>query len=371
MRALLSVCCVAGLTLVLAPVRAEEPKPVNHFERRGPTKDRLLREGGGNAASETAVSRGLLWLALRQAKKGYWEFDGQSKDQIAATGLALLPFLGAGETPSDGKYKAVVKAGLDWLMAQVDDKGAFKGTTGSYAHAIGCLALCEAAGMTKDDTIKAKATAAIAVLVRAQGDDGSWGYKTERSNGDTSIVGWQIQALHAARLAGIKFDKDQVFKKAERFLESVATDGGAKYGYREKGASQTLTPVGLLCRYEMGGLNPKHPAFGRGVDFLRKFPPQKTYFDMYYYYYATQVFYYYDGPEWHKFWNPKMRDLLVEMQTLGDDEHWRGSWDKDSGFIGSQCGRIGTTALALLTLEVYYRYQPLYKKNAGLTERER
>ena len=31
---------------------------------------------------------------------------------------------------------------------------------------------------------------------------------------------------------------------------------------------------------------------------------------------------------------------------------------KDQGFIGSSCGRLGTTAMAVLTLQVYYRYPP-------------
>ena len=85
---------------------------------------------------------------------------------------------------------------------------------------------------------------------------------------------------------------------------------------------------------------------------------------MYYYYYATQVIHFYEGPDWHKFWNPKMRDLLVELQRKGDASI-NGSWDKDGGFIGQQCGRLGTTALALLTLEVYYRHLPLYKRDSG------
>ena len=49
-----------------------------------------------------------------------------------------------------------------------------------------------------------------------------------------------------------------------------------------------------------------------------------------------------------------------------------GSWPKDTGFIGSQCGKLGTTALACLTLEVYYRHLPLYKRdNGGLAELEK
>ncbi|HEX3151532.1 MAG TPA: prenyltransferase/squalene oxidase repeat-containing protein [Gemmataceae bacterium] len=342
---------------------------------RGPaTKNALLKSGGGTKESEAAVGRGLAWLARKQLKDGSWEFDGNSKDKIAATGMALLPFLAAGETHKFGeKYQKTVEKGLLWLTSKLGSGGAFNGTNNMYAHAIATVALCECAGMTKDPMVKAKATQAVMYIVNAQGRNGSWGYTGPApSEGDTSIVGWQIQALASARLADIRFEKDKVYKEANKFLESVSTDSGSKYGYREKGASQTLTPVGLLSRYYMGEMNPRHPAYGRGVDFIKQFPPQKGYFDMYYYYYATQVVHFYEGPDWHKFWNPKMRDLLVDLQEKAGADDLRGSWMKDQGFIGTNCGRLGTTCLALLTLEVYYRHLPLYKRdNGGLMELER
>jgi hypothetical protein len=342
--------------------------------RSGATKDKLLKAGGGNSESEAAVARGLAWLARKQLKDGSWEFDGSSKDKIAATGMALLPFLAAGETHKFGtKYKKTVENGLNWLMGRVGSGGAFQGSNNMYAVGIATVALCEAAGMTKDPNVKAKATLAIGYIIGAQGRNGSWGYSGPApSEGDTSIVGWQIQALASAAMAEIKFDKDKIFKNANKFLESVSTDSGSKYGYRERGASQTLTPVGLLSRYYMKEMGPRHPAFARGVDFLKQFPPQRGYFDMYYYYYATQVVHFYDGPDWHKFWNPKMRDMLVDLQNKGGDDDKHGSWEKDQGFIGSACGKLGTTCLALLTLEVYYRHLPLYKRdNGGLAELER
>ena len=98
-----------------------------------------------------------------------------------------------------------------------------------YAHAIATVALCEAAGMTKDPAVKAKATMAVGYIVDAQGRNGSWGYTGPApSEGDTSIVGWQIQALASAKLAEIKFDKDKVYKNANQFLESVSIGLGVE-----------------------------------------------------------------------------------------------------------------------------------------------
>jgi hypothetical protein len=344
--------------------------------RSGRTKDAMLKAGGGNTESEAAVARGLAWLARMQQKDGSWKFDGSSSDQVAATGMALLPFLAAGETHKgngkDNKYKKTVENGINWLLGKLSSAtGAFAGASNMYSHAIATVALCECAGMTRDHKVKAEATKAVNYIIRAQAKNGSWGYKAE-SEGDTSIVGWQIQALASARLAEIKFERDKAYRDAEKFLISVSVDSESKYGYREKGQSQTLTPVALLARYYMGW-TPRHPSYARGVDWLVNIaPPNKGNFDMYYYYYATQVMHFYEGPTWHKVWNPKMRDMLISMQHKAGDQAKLGSWDKDGSHIGASCGRLGTTCLALLTLEVYYRHLPLYKRdNGGLAELER
>jgi hypothetical protein len=349
------------MVLLTAPAAGAPRLPITPGEERA----RLLRERGGNTESEAAVASGLAWLARQQEKDGSWGFDGSSKDQIAATGMALLPFIAAGETHKTGdKYKKVVAYGLALLTARLEDDGSFLGSTNAYAHAIATIALCDAARVSKDDALKAKAKRAVDYIVKAQGKNGSWGY-TAGTEGDTSIVGWQVQALAAARSAGIEFDHEKVFKKADQFLQGVSTDGGAKYGYREKGASQTLTPVGLLSRHSIGTMATEDRAFARGVEFLKDFTPQRGYFDMYYYFYATRVMHLYDGPAWHKLWNPKMRDMLIELQDKGDDEATKGSWRKDTGFIGASCGRLGTTALAVLTLQVYYRDARPQKPDGG------
>ena len=112
---------------------------------------------------------------------------------------------------------------------------------------------------------------------------------------------------------------------------------------------------------------------GRGLAGKQLPRRSKGYFDMYYYYYATQVVHFYEGPDWHKIWNPKMRDMLVRPAAQGrapDDSSGAGT--RTAGSSAASCGRLGTTCLALLTLEVYYRHLPLYKRdNGGLAELER
>lgn len=355
----------------------------------GAGKARLLKEFGGSEASEEAVMLGLAWLAQMQKKDGSWVFDGtMPHETAAATGLALLSFLGAGQSHQAGRYKQTVKAGLDWLIANVNmdssPPGRFRGLLnhqgGIYGQGIASLALCEAYGLTRDPAIRPAAQAAIDYIQAAQAQNGSWGYALG-TPGDTSIVGWQIQALHAASLTqDLKVDK-RVIDKAIGFLNFASPDSlKATYGYRnsQRGASgpvapdTNLTAIGLLLRYYIDSWRAGTPGFAagtRGLMARAPTPQSRPEFDMYFYYYATQVVRFHGGEEWAT-WNegPKgadgvrrggVQDWLISLQDRGTKD--RGSWQKEVGKlgrIGTHCGRLGTTCLCLLTLEVYYRYEP-------------
>jgi len=79
--------------------------------------------------------------------------------------------------------------------------------------------------------------------------------------------------------------------------------------------------------------------------------------DMYFNYYASQALHHLGGPGWKR-WNPRMREYLVKSQaTTG---HETGSWYFEEVW-SKRGGRIYTTTLAILTLEVYYRYMPMYQ----------
>ena len=80
---------------------------------------------------------------------------------------------------------------------------------------------------------------------------------------------------------------------------------------------------------------------------------------MYYNYYATQIMKQYGGKQWPK-WNNKMRDYLVKTQSKEGNE--TGSWflGGKSGHSNKRGGRLYSTAMATMTLEVYYRFLPIY-----------
>jgi hypothetical protein len=382
---------VPGLTGLDDPPRPPKAAatPLLLTVRTGKTRERLLKDYGGTEKGEKAVAAGLAWLAKQQKPDGSWVFDGQSKAEVtAATGLTLLAFLGAGESHTgDGKYARGVKLGVNWLVKNVPvagrDAGKFADTRDMYAQGIGTLALAEAYALSKDRALRAPAQAAVNYLQKAQAPNGSWGYGANQ-NGDTSVVGWQIQALHAARLGNDLVVDPRVVKKAVEFLDTVAAgERKEKYGYKDKAgaaAGTSLTAVGLWCRHSVDNWREDSPGMIAGVAGLMDRAPggttakprgAKPPLDLYFYYYATQVVFRFGGDEWRD-WNegPRgangnrkggMRDWLVELQNTKVGAN-QGSWDPDRAFIGMHCGRLGTTALCLLTLETYYRYPVAHKK---------
>ena len=98
------------------------------------------------------------------------------------------------------------------------------------------------------------------------------------------------------------------------------------------------------------------PALIRGVEYLGNEGPSPN--DMYYNYYATQVMHHFEGDAWEK-WNARMRDYLIESQTK--EGHEAGSWYFAGDGHNETGGRLYTTSLATMTLEVYYRHLPIYK----------
>ena len=254
--------------------------------RSGDRRGEMLKGGGGTPDSEAAVAAALGWFVEHQLPDGSWSFDhrygrckGRCPDQgflararNGATAMALLPFLGAGETHKEGAYKEAVRKGLYFLtsnMRVTGERGDWS-EEGSYmySHGLASIAICEAYAMTHDKDLMRPAQLAINHIVYAQDPiGGGWRYFPQE-RGDTSVVGWMLMALKSGHLAYLHVPPETV-RGASRFLDSVQLDGGAIYGYRspdDRGpdTDRATTAVGLLCRMYLGWEREK-PALQRGV----------------------------------------------------------------------------------------------------------
>jgi hypothetical protein len=347
--------------------------------RSGATRQQMVQEGGGNTQSEAAVAAGLKWMAAHQAPDGHWSLDGFNQhghcnctgfgtsNDIAGTAFGLLPFLGAGQThkgtgEKGSIYAKNVERGLSYLLGKQSREGDFGG--GMYSHGLATIAVCEAYGLTSDPRLKTPAQHALNFIVGAQNGKGGWDYGPRGPRTDTSVGGWQLMGLKSGQMAGLEVPT-RAMSGAARWLDGVKGDDvGSGYGYDGPGETPTMTAVGLLCR-EYLGWGPRNPGLAKGVQKLLNWPPgnQPT---MYYHYYATQVVHHIGGAAWEA-WNPKMRDLLIAKQDKGDAKHphHKGSWSPAGDSLGSSGGRIMVSSLSLLTLEVYYRHLPLYRREMG------
>lgn len=232
--------------------------------------------------------------------------------------------------------------------------------------------LCEAYALTSDVRLKPSVQRAVDFLVRARTTDGlAWRYAPRDANsGDTSILGWAIMVLKSARETGIAVPPE-VRDGALMWLNKVAQgDHGGLAVYRPQPnegypISPTMTAEAWVCRQFLGVGGPG-PASDEAAAYLLVHGPDRDPFNLYYWYYGTLSMYQHGGPSWVR-WNERVRDQLVRRQVNGG--HADGSWDP------ADCrdpydklgGRIYTTSLAVLTLEVYYRYLRLYDAPPGET----
>jgi hypothetical protein len=226
-----------------------------------------------------------------------------------------------------------------------------------YAHGQGAIVLCEAYAITRDEQLREAAQNAIDFIVRAQHIRGGWRYAPGQP-GDTSVFGWQLMALQSARVAQLNVPPE-TFELANVYLDSTGYDEGSRYAYQpSQGPTHVMTAEALLCRMYMGW-NKEFPGLQQGVKYLTgEHMPRRRDTNFYYWYYATQVLHHYGGRPWQK-WNLRMRDILVESQEKRG--HKAGSWEPRGGHA-SQGGRLYTTALAVCTLEVYYRHTPIFRQ---------
>ena len=348
--------------------------------RQGLTRAKLVRREGGTAKSEKSVEDGIDWIVRHQRADGSWGLDYHEQCQgtvcsfqpvmssdTGATGLALLPLLGAGYIHTvKSRHQDAVRRGISWLIEnQQPDGNLFTGPPGMaymYSHAIGTMALCEAYGLSQDPRLKQPAQRAIKFIVDAQDPTtGGWRYFPGQA-GDTSVFGWMMFALRSGRGAGISVPRNTL-KGCTRYLDMASVDRSRiTYAYQPgRAATAVMTAEALLARQLLGWAR-KTPALVKGAAEIARHLETNDERNIYYWYYATQLLHNMKNKDWET-WNLKVREGLISMQVK-DGTCANGSWDPNFPAVdvwGQRAGRLFNTSLSILTLEVYYRYLPLYR----------
>jgi len=343
-----------------------------NMRKRCSKDDRLqrLKENGGTAACDDAVTNGLRWLKSTQNPDGSWTPD----QPVAMTGLALLAYFGHCETPASEEFGDSCMKAIVYLV-NVGMKNAgkmavnFTSNAWSYEHAIATYALGEALTFCKE--LKVEIPGLVEVTQKAgqfiidnQNKNGGWAYlygTEEGAHTDVSVAGWQIQALKACSHTNIKYKgMGACISKALEYLKSCQLENGG-FGYNAPVMGEagylTLTGVGMLC-YQMWNKGNRSEVRNAAKYIMEnsKFDYNTEFCDLYGHYYESQAMMHMGGEYW-KFYNEMFRDQLLNNQDVD------GSWKVPGGGLNPRAiaplfmtDKHYRTTLCILMLEVYYRF---------------
>ena len=362
-RAIILGVCLAGL---LRPsLRADELPP-------------KVRE---------AVDRGLKWFAETQHRDGHWDANG-GQYPTTMTALAGMVMLMEGSTPRDGKYAENIRKAVDWLMDRSQRNGLIGNPNNPteagrymYGHGYGLLFLSQVYGEEEDNDrrrkLEAILTRAVDFIGKAQTPRGGWGYVSSADGGgfdEGSVTITQVQALRAARNAGITVPKS-IIDKAQEYLKKCTTArGGVIYSLAHGGGAfngaerPPLTAAAISCLFSAGEYNSEYAK--KWIKFCETAIPIDRsgrdsfgHWEYTHYYYAQAIFTLGDDGYARLFPGSRPADQLtwtkykdVIFDYLASRQSADGSWNQ--GHIG----QVFTTACHLTILQLDNNTLPIYQR---------
>ena len=381
------------------------------LDRSPRTRRQKVARRGGNRRTEDAVEIGLAWLAKHQEPDGTWNrfrfarhcppsdrcpgaavlsLDDDLRPGL--TGLCTLAFLGAGYTDTAGPYQNQVRQAVAALLNMQRRDGSFGDSDirASYNDAIATFALAEYTALTGNRTARPALERAVTRLILSQQELGGWDYPRRNDTGrdDTSITAWMVQALLACRTAGVHVPARPLIRASLHFQRAARPDGRVRYADSGTGFTfdqrtheavyrygPAMTGAGLTCEMLLGW-RPESPLIRRQVALLLEQPPSAVLLrggdptqlhSYYYWYYGSVAMFQIGGKKWER-WNGRLRDAILPLQvrrrnTANREPHSYGSWPPFGphwGKWGRHGSRVYTTAIGVLTLEIYYRHDPAY-----------
>ncbi len=338
---------------------------------------------------EQAVERGLDWLAAHQNADGSWtakigfKLNSEYREtaeagHVGVTALAGTAFLAGGHTPGRGAHSDALARALDYVLSGVQEDG-YVTLNGSrmYSHAFATLFLAEMCGMSHRPDVRAKLQKAVDFIVETQNQEGGWRYVPFTPESDMSIVVCQAIALRAARNIGIRVPKSTIDRAARYVVDSAITEAsqsgynslypdevGAFNYQRSRGSRSSfpLTAAGVTALHGLGIYS--DDSIRRGLDYLRRnlvgFNLQYGrregghYFFWYGHYYGVQAMYTAGTAFQVNYWEPYFEEVRSELLSMQLPD---GSWPNHTG-----PGPTFGTAMAVLVLEIPYRYLPIFQR---------
>lgn len=344
-RTRIGICTLMAMAVAASSARAQEILP-KHITPQ----------------TQAAIKKGLDFLAKNQGQDGSFAIGEDMRAYpVAMTALAGMAFLANGSTTSRGQYSENVSKIVEYLINNVHPSGLITGPSqengySMYGHGFSLMFLSSCYGMETDDRTRARMKKIIVDGVRltaSASSNGGW-YYTPNSGDEGSVTVTQMQGLRAASNAGFTVPKGTV-QDAVHYLERCQTsEGGICYSLSTQGETRLpISAAAIATLYNAGEYDSKLAesclAYVNKQFELNKNNFSKGGHDYYSHLYAAQAFYQAGDKYWDGYF-PTARDQLLKLQSAD------GSW------MGDYVGQVYGTSIALIVLQLPYKYLPIYQR---------
>jgi squalene cyclase len=340
------------------------------------------------------VRKGLDYLVKTQFKDGHWGANGDQYP-VSMTGLAGIAMLMEGSTVREGKYSVQIRKAADWLMDRSMRDANRDGLVGNpdhptetgrymYGHGFATLFLACVYGDEEDrekrEKLKDILTRAVKYIGNAQSTQGGWFYTSKVDGHDQdegSVTITQMQALRAARNAGIPVSKTVIKKGYDYLKHSTTARGGVVYSLGRGGAGApvggerpALTAAAIACYFSAGEY--KDELVKKWFKYCQTAIPigqggVRLGHDEYTHYYYAQAVYILGEEGWEKMFGATPENQRVTwsayrasmfdhlMRTQNND----GSWPSGGGF---SVGPVYSTAIYCTMMQLDKGTLPFYQR---------
>jgi hypothetical protein len=282
---------------------------------------------------------------------------------VALSSLAGMALLANGNTPTRGHYADEVQKTVEYLLGCSTNTGLITGPNQDsgqpmHGHGFALMFLASVYGMESKPSLRTRTEEAVkhgvALTSKGQSPAGGWTY-IPGSGDEGSVTVTQVQALRAAHNSGFTVPRGTI-DEAVRYIERCKTpEGGIQYSLSSGGGARlAISAAAIATLYNAGEYD--SPVAKRCLDYVwiqfkgRHGWSKMGGHDYYTQLYASQAFYMSGDKYWDEYF-PETRDELLKMQSKED-----GSWQGDG--IGKTYG----TAIALIILQLPYKYLPVYQR---------
>lgn len=353
-----------ALAVCVAPVAAQDKKKVD---------------------VDDTISKGLEWIKKNQHADGHWGAHGDQYP-TTMTGLAGMALLMEGSTLREGKYSDNLVKAVEWFMKRSQPTGLLGNPNNPtessryiYGHGFGLLFLASIYGEEDDGDRRKKLEVLLKKAVEfsgnAQTDKGGWGYVSAKDGGNfdegsTTIT--QLQALRAARNAGIPVKKEIIDKATKYLRECTTPRGGVVYNHpggngaaAAGGERPPITAAAVACAFSAGQYNDEYAK--KWIKFCKENIPigrGRQYHDEYQSYYLAQAIYVLGDDRYGEMFpkEPKANWMTWSGYKDATFESIKQTQAADGSWNGYGIGPVFSTAVNLTILQLDKAIVPIYHK---------